>query len=578
MGAGAVGARRRGGAAGAGCSGRGAGAGAGGRGRGRGRGAGRALLPPARALPAEVDVAVVGAGLGGLVCAGLLARQGLSVAVLEAHTAPGGCAHSFRRGGFEFDSGPSFFAGLSGPPGTSSNPLRQALDLLGEEVECRNYAGWDCYLPEGRFRCSVRPGEYERELQRVGGPDAAAQFARLQAAMQPLARASEALGFAAFRSDLAAPLTLARGLADVGRSGIFNGGPFKAARLLNGPFGGIVDDAGITDPFLLNLLDLECFVLSGMTARDTLAPEMAFMYAERSKGDTALDYPVGGVGAIVDALVRGLERWGGTLHLASPVAGVEIEGGRASGVRLEGGGFVRARRAVVSNASGWDTERLVAPGSLAREPLHRRAGDLQPLDSFVHLHLGIDAAGLPEDLGIHHLVVNSWEGGVEAPRNVVNVSIPTALDPSLAPEGKAVIHAYYAANEPFADWKGLERGSPEYADLKAKRSEGLWEGLERIIPDVRQRAAGGVALVGSPLTHQHFNRRHRGSYGPGVRAGRQEWPTCKTGVPGLLQCGDSTFPGIGVPAVAGSGFIAANTVMPVWDHLKMLDEMEAMAV
>ena len=69
-------------------------------------------------------------------------------------------------------------------------------------------------------------------------------------------------------------------------------------------------------------------MLSGMTARDTLAPEMAFMYAERSKGDTALDYPVGGVGAIVDALVRGLERWGGTLHLASPVAGVELEGGR----------------------------------------------------------------------------------------------------------------------------------------------------------------------------------------------------------------------------------------------------------
>lgn len=31
------------------------------------------------------------------------------------------------------------------------------------------------------------------------------------------------------------------------------------------------------------------------------------------------------------------------------------------------------------------------------------------LDSFVHLHLGIDATGLPPDLECHHLVVNSWE-------------------------------------------------------------------------------------------------------------------------------------------------------------------------
>merc|ERR1712182_106191 len=101
-------------------------------------------------------------------------------------------------------------------------------------------------------------------------------------------------------------------------------------------------------------------------------------------------------------------------------------------------------------------------------------------------------------------------GGVDAPRNVVNVSIPTVLDPSLAPEGKAVVHAYYAANEPFADWEGLDRASPEYAALKAERSEGLWQGLERIIPDVRQRAAEGVALVGSPLTPQ--GRAYKGAH------------------------------------------------------------------
>ena len=32
--------------------------------------------------------------------------------------------------------------------------------------------------------------------------------------------------------------------------------------------------------------------------------------------------------------------------------------------------------------------------------------------SFMHLHLGFDAAGL-EDLELHHIIVNSWEGGVD---------------------------------------------------------------------------------------------------------------------------------------------------------------------
>ncbi len=42
---------------------------------------------------------------------------------------------------------------------------------------------------------------------------------------------------------------------------------------------------------------------------------------------------------------------------------------------------------------------------------------------------------------------------------------------------------------------------------------------------------------------------------------------------GLLCCGDSTFPGIGVPAVAASGAIVANTLVPVWDHWKLLDRI-----
>ena len=41
----------------------------------------------------------------------------------ESHTISGGCAHSFERSGFKFDSGPSIFSGFTGPV---ANPLKQA--------------------------------------------------------------------------------------------------------------------------------------------------------------------------------------------------------------------------------------------------------------------------------------------------------------------------------------------------------------------------------------------------------------------------------------------------------------------
>jgi phytoene dehydrogenase-like protein len=97
----------------------------------------------------------------------------------------------------------------------------------------------------------------------------------------------------------------------------------------------------------------------------------------------------------------------------------------------------------------------------------------------MHLHLGIDTAGLPEDLECHHLFINDWKD-LEAPQNVCIASIPTVFDPSLAPQGKAVVHAYTAANEPWELWKGLNTKSEDYQRLKSERSECLWLALERV--------------------------------------------------------------------------------------------------
>ena len=69
-------------------------------------------------------------------------------------------------------------------------------------------------------------------------------------------------------------------------------------------------------------------------------------------------------------------------------------------------------------------------------------------------------------LGIHYSVVLDDFEDICKDNNMVIISIPTLLDPGLAPEGHHVLHAYYAADEPYAPWAGLDRRSPEYAALK----------------------------------------------------------------------------------------------------------------
>lgn len=57
-----------------------------------------------------------------------------------------------------------------------------------------------------------------------------------------------------------------------------------------------------------------------------------------------LDYPKGGTEALVEALVRGVERKGGEVRLGAHVEEVLVEDGKACGVRLRDGEVVRASR------------------------------------------------------------------------------------------------------------------------------------------------------------------------------------------------------------------------------------------
>ena len=526
------------------------------------------------------DVVVIGAGIGGLCCAALLVRYGLSVIVCESHTIPGGAAHAWQRNGFHFESGPSLYSGMGARSDKGANPLALCLQAIDEPLELLKYNEWNVIVPElpQGFPAGVGPQGFDELLLAASpGPSVIPQFRALQAAVAPLAQAATALPPAAIRLD---PGVLISGIGRYFPSLLTS---LPTLGKLTAPFSEVLDAAGVTDAFLRNYFDLLCFLLSGLPARGTITAEVAFMMKEWLSPDASLEFPKGGSQALVDALVRGVTKTGrGEVRLGTHIEAITVDNdqGRATGVKCRNGDVILAARAVVCNASTPDMLRLLPDDDEAIVPKsYRDAIAATPLNpSFMHLHLGFDTTGLEATLGMHHIVVNTWkkesqhdDSAVTAPGNVVLISIPSVADPSLAPPGKGTLHAYYPATEPWAPWEGLDRKSPEYFKFKEERAQALWEAVERVIPDIRQRVE--VEMVGTPLTHARFLRRHKGSYGPAWRAGEAVFPFGTSPVKDLYSCGDFVFPGIGLPAVAASGAVVANTLVPLKQHLELLDAL-----
>merc|ERR1712232_1285987 len=154
---------------------------------------------------------------------------------------------------------------------------------------------------------------------------------------------------------------------------------------------------------------------------------------------------------------------------------------------------------------------------------------------------------------------------------MIAVSNPCVIDPTLAPDGYMVLHAYGAGNEPYDVWKKYrnDRYSTEYKQLKEKRSQVSWRALESVIPDVKERVV--LDLVGSPLTHERFLRRPMGTYGSATEDYLKDG---STPIDGFVLCGDGIFPGIGIPAVALSGASAANGMVNPLQQWKCLDDLK----
>ncbi|CAK6698712.1 carotenoid isomerase [Synechococcus sp. CCY9201] len=502
------------------------------------------------------DVIVIGSGIGGLVTASQLAAKGARVLVLERYLIPGGSGGSFRRQGFTFDVGASMIFGF-GEKG-HTNLLTRALADVGERcATVPDPAQLAYHLPDGLEVAVDRNYDtfladltalFPHEARGIRAfYDTCWQVFRCLDAMPLLSLEDPAyLAKVFFRAPLAC-LGLARWL------------PVNV---------GDVARRHIQDQALLKFIDMECFCWSVMPADRTPMINAGMVFSDRHAG--GINYPRGGVGMIAEKLVAGLERHGGAIRYKARVTEVLLEGdrpnARAVGVKLASGETIQALR-VVSNATRWDTFAGApdAEGSV-NQPLvdaaHTPAAEAtwrrryRPSASFLSLHLGVEASLIPAGLHCHHLLLEDWSQ-MEEEQGVIFVSIPTLLDPSLAPEGRHIVHTFTPSA--IEHWRQLSPAA--YRAKKEADAARLVQRLEAILPGL----AGAIRLqeIGTPRTHRRFLGRMGGSYGP-IPAlplpGLLPMPFNRTGIGGLYCVGDSCFPGQGLNAVAFSGFACAHRI------------------
>ena len=489
----------------------------------------------------QLDVIIVGSGIGGLVTATQLAEKGANVLVLERHLVPGGSAGYFERQGYHFDVGASMILGF-GKYGTT-NLLTRALQTVNMRLETIPDPVQIHYHLPNKLDIKV-DRSYEKFLQNItmyfpyekhgirSFYDECWQVFNYLNQIDLLSLEDPKYLFRVFRQNPIACLKLAKYL------------PLNL---------GNIAKRHIQDPLLLKFIDIECYCWSAVTAEMTPMINASMVFSDRHYG--GVNYPIGGVGKIAQKLVEGLEGVGGQIKYKSRVTRILTINGKAVGVKLSDGKVYYAKR-IVSNATRWDTFNKLLSEDLKPYCEYKWQQRYQKSPSFLNLHMGVKAEVLPLDTECHHVILEDWKKMTDE-EGTLFVSIPTLLDAKLAPKGYHIIHAF--TPHWISRWQGLS--AKEYTVRKEEAAERIIRRLEQIFPNINTGL--DYLEVGTPLTHPRFLGREDGTYGAIPRQklwGLLGMPFNRTVIPGLYCVGDSTFPGQGLNAVAFSGFACAHRI------------------
>lgn len=313
-------------------------------------------------------IAIIGAGIGGLVSAALLAARGAQVIVLEKESWVGGKARRVAVDGAEIDGGPTVFT------------LRDVFD----EVFAQCGANLDDYITARPAEIIARHAWSETErLDLFADPlrseDAIGVFAGAEAARgyrnfrHEAQRIFEVLEEPFLRGDKAStPLPMMR------KIGFTRMGDMLAMR----PFDGLWDALGehFKDPRLRQLFGRYATYCG---SSPYLAPATLMLIAHvEARGVWLID---GGIHALARALAKLAEAQGAVIRLEAPVTEITTQAGRTSGVKLASGEMIEADAVILNgdpNALG--ELRFGRKASFAADPVPPPKRSLSAMVWYAH--------------------------------------------------------------------------------------------------------------------------------------------------------------------------------------------------
>ena len=495
-------------------------------------------------IPQSADVILIGAGLGGLVCAVELARQGLDVCVFEKELSPGGYAHAFRRKGFHFDVSLHHIGGFK--PGSLTHGVLESIGVLEklQLVPLKNL--FRAEFPDFNITLPNDNQEIIASLSKAFPAEADG----IRALMEFLPR---------LKNDVIAPIMDPE----------FNVPAHDriSTEYVDRTYQQILQQY-VDDEKLLAVLG-QMWSYIGIPPSQSAANFSACVNASAFiEGELGI---VGGGAALVRDMLERLRELGGDCYVSNEVTEVVVENGATTGVRLDNGRMVRAKIVISAVNPIYTFEQLV-PDIAVSEIYRYRLRQMTPSLSMYAVYLGL---GCPaKDVGItdtnffynHGFDLDvAFENVLkhEIDRTDYSYSDATEMKAAVAPSGCSIVT--FMEPTPCFDW--LEISEPAYEKRKAEILETLLDKYSSRFPNLRQNIEAVEFLT--PRSLSRVTNSHEGAtygFAQTVEQSNNRRLRNRTPISGLFLTGSWTWAGGGYEGAMTSGIQTAKSVMQEYKY------------